>query len=88
MARAKPPDGMSAMPSTRLRTCDIGHAQINTSYSNIPENYNWTLTLVCGEIGHSVGLAHRRSGEPASCMGADLLAALERARSTVINADY
>ena len=71
------------------QNCNRGHAHINTSYSNIPENYNRTLTLVCEEIGHSVGLAHRKSGEPASCMGADLSwLHLSGHDQTVINNHY
>lgn len=51
-------------------TCDKGHAHINISYSNIPEDYNRTLTLMCEEIGHSVGLHH--SGSSDSCMSTNL----------------
>lgn len=52
--------------------CLEGHAHINTSYSNIPEDYNRTLTLVCEEIGHSVGLDHISLST--SCMSAYLSA--------------
>lgn len=53
-------------------TCDKGHVHINISYSNIPEDYNRTLTLMCEEVGHSVGLDH--SGATDSCMSANLSA--------------
>lgn len=46
--------------------CDHGHAHINTSYDFIPEDYDRTLSLVCHEIGHSVGLGH--AGQDGSCM--------------------
>lgn len=49
--------------------CRDGHVHLNTSYSNIPEDFNRTLTLVCEEIGHSVGLWH--SGSSASCMSSN-----------------
>lgn len=39
--------------------CDWGHVHINTSYTDIPENYYVTLSLVCEEVGHSAGLDHR-----------------------------
>lgn len=48
------------------QNCDRGHAHINTSYSQIPEDYQFTLLIICEEIGHSVGLAH--AGDPDSCM--------------------
>jgi hypothetical protein len=67
--------------------CDEGHAHINTSYSNIPEDYDRTLTLVCEEIGHSVGLDH--SPSEFSCMGMNLEAThLGRHDITLLNANY
>lgn len=48
--------------------CDKGHVHINTSYSFIPENYGDTLTVVCQEVGHSVGLGHRARSNETSCM--------------------
>lgn len=48
--------------------CDRGHVHINTSWYFIPENYSDTLSLVCQEIGHSVGLGHRRRENNTSCM--------------------
>lgn len=48
--------------------CDKGHAHINVSYGFIPEDYADTLTVVCQEIGHSVGLGHRARENDTSCM--------------------
>lgn len=48
--------------------CDKGHVHINTSWYFIPENYSDTLSLMCQEIGHSVGLGHRRRENNTSCM--------------------
>lgn len=68
-------------------SCDKGEAHINTSYPNIPEQYPRTLTLVCEEIGHSVGLDHR--GDPDSCMSANLQAYhLDAHDRAVINNHY
>ncbi|MGH3029226.1 MAG: matrixin family metalloprotease, partial [Gaiellaceae bacterium] len=39
----------------------------------LPENYGTTLSVVCEEIGHSVGLAHSKTSDPgytSSCMWA------------------
>lgn len=68
-------------------SCDRGEVHVNTSYSNIPENYYRTLTLVCEEVGHSVGLDHR--GDQDSCMSANLSAYhLDAHDKTVINNRY
>lgn len=53
------------------QNCNEGHAHINTSYSDIPEDDGSTLSIVCEEIGHSVGLAHSKTSDPgytSSCM--------------------
>lgn len=67
--------------------CWNGHTHFNTSYANIPENYNRTLTLVCEEMGHAVGLHHRV--ENTSCMGSNLDALhLDQHDKDVINRLY
>lgn len=48
--------------------CDKGHIHINVSWGFIPEDYSDTLSLVCQEVGHSVGLGHRRRENNTSCM--------------------
>lgn len=50
------------------QVCDKGHVHINVSYGRIPEDYSDTLSLVCEEIGHSVGLGHRTGSATGSCM--------------------
>lgn len=66
--------------------CDHGHVHINTSYSDIPEDYSRTLRLVCEEIGHSVGLGH--SGQDGSCMSGTTAAHLNDHDKTSINNGY
>jgi hypothetical protein len=68
------------------QNCDKGHAHINTSYSNIPEDYQRTLRLVCEEIGHSVGLGH--SGDSDSCMSASTAAHLTSHDKGHLNNNY
>jgi hypothetical protein len=67
-------------------SCDQGHAHINTSYGDIPEDRGRTMRLVCEEIGHSVGLDH--SGEDASCMSASTARHLTDHDENTINGHY
>lgn len=48
--------------------CDHGHVHINSKYDFLFNDNGTMLSLVCEEIGHSVGLAHRPSGDESSCM--------------------
>ena len=45
--------------------CAWGHVHINLRYSY---NDNTALTIMCHEVGHSVGLAHPSSDDPDTCM--------------------
>ena len=47
--------------------CNHGHSHLNTSWAAVPENYWVTLSVMCEEVGHSVGLDHRGSAS-GSCM--------------------
>jgi len=46
--------------------CDKGEVHINLSYPKLPEDPDHTRSVVCEEIGHSVGLGHRSDRD--SCM--------------------
>lgn len=48
-------------------TCNIAHAHINLSHPLIPEDFSETLTTICQEVGHAIGLRHRVSSAE-SCM--------------------
>jgi hypothetical protein len=48
-------------------SCNIAHAHMNLSDSRVPEDVFFTLSVVCHEVGHTVGLRHRVSSV-ASCM--------------------
>lgn len=51
------------------QTCSISHVHINRSYSDIREDYGRTESVVCEEIGHSVGLGHlSQNSSLDSCM--------------------
>jgi hypothetical protein len=52
--------------STRTRCINTGHVHINLFYG--PYSYNQALSLMCEEVGHSVGLDHRPSDDTTSCM--------------------
>lgn len=68
------------------QNCNTGHVHINTSYSDIPEDYQRTLRLVCEEIGHSVGLAHANDTD--SCMSGSTAAHLTPHDKQMIDANY
>lgn len=48
--------------------CDKGHVHINLDKGRVPENPDDTLSLVCEEVAHSVGLGHRSEGANNSCL--------------------
>ena len=68
------------------QNCNRGHVHINTSYSNIPEDYDRTLRLICEEIGHSVGLAHANDQD--SCMSTSTAKHLTNHDKGLINQHY
>jgi len=74
--------------------CDRGHVHINVSWGFLPEDFSDTLTVVCQEVGHSVGLGHRPRSNGTSCMSrvidrSDLTAAhLDSHDRGHINANY
>ncbi len=48
--------------------CNHGESHLNRSYSWLPEHGPSTLSTVCEELGHAVGLDHRGSGATYSCL--------------------
>lgn len=51
-----------------LTVCQVGHVHMDTDDPQIPEDAGFTHTVVCQEVGHSVGLDHPTNPPDPTCM--------------------